>query len=68
VTKFGKLHPDGSVTDEREIDQADMRKCPHFMMVAEHYRLDGSCRCNDPDHMEMLEWGYVWSPESKAWL
>jgi hypothetical protein len=60
MTVFAKLDGDGHVTELREIKQSDMRKCPHFIMVAEHYRTDGACRCNDPKHTEMAEWGYEW--------
>lgn len=44
----------------RLIKQSDMRRCPHFIMMPSHYREDGTCRCDDPDHTEMKEWGYVW--------
>ena len=35
-------------------------RCTHFIMVGEHYRPDGTCRCNDPTHLEMADWGYEW--------
>ena len=35
---FGDLNPDGSVSNERFIPQDAMKKCPHFIMVPEHYR------------------------------
>ena len=64
MTEFskGELKPDGtfSVTHVRSIKQASMLKCPHCIMMPEHYRTDESCRCNDPDHTEMADWGYVW--------
>jgi len=47
-------------TDIREIPQSAMLQCPHTIMVAEHYRPDNSCRCDDPQHTEMAEWGYTW--------
>jgi hypothetical protein len=34
-------------------------------MMPEHYREDGSCRCDDPDHTDMDDWGYVW--DGKLW-
>ena len=58
--RFGTLHPDGSVSDEREIKKSDVRACPHLIMVPEHYRDDGSCRCDDPEHKEMVKAGYEW--------
>jgi hypothetical protein len=42
--------------------------CPHTIMVASHYREDGTCRCNDPKHREMKAWGYVWDRNVKAWV
>lgn len=35
-------------------------ECPHHIMSAEHYQEDGSCRCDDPGHLEMRSWGFVW--------
>ena len=61
--RFGTLHADGSMTDERTIKQSDLAKCPYCIWMAEHYREDGSCRCDDPDHSEMREWGYRWNGE-----
>lgn len=58
---FGTLHPDGTVTDERDIKRSSIDACPFLIMVPEHYRPDESCRCDDPDHTEMASWGYVWN-------
>jgi len=64
VTRFSTLEidPNGKLVESnvREIKQSDMMKCPHFIMVAEHYRDDGSCRCNDRSHTVMQKWGYHW--------
>jgi hypothetical protein len=60
MTTFGKLGPDGRLTETREITQADVLKCPHVILVADHYRADGTCKCNDPTAKEMAEWGYKW--------
>jgi len=60
MTRFSKLDATGRETDVRFVDQRDMLKCPHVIIAAEHYRADGSCRCNDPEHKEMKEWGYKW--------
>ena len=63
MTRFSKMEMrDGKMveTNVREIKQSDMMKCPHFIMVAKHYRDDGSCRCNDKAHTEMKAWGYKW--------
>ena len=60
MTEFGTLHPDGSLTNVRTIRQEAILACPHVMLLAEHYRADGSCRCADPEHVEMVEWGYRW--------
>lgn len=60
MTRFMKLDNKGRVIDVAEIKQSDMLACPHCIIVAEHYRDDGSCRCNDSKHVEMKEWGYKW--------
>lgn len=64
MTKFStlSLDKDGKLveTNIREIPQAAMRKCDHFIIVADHYRADTTCRCDDPEHTEMGEWGYCW--------
>lgn len=66
MTTFGKLGPDGKLTDVRVIRQADIVACPHVIMVAEHYREDGTCRCDDPSHVEMKGWDYNWN--GKEWV
>lgn len=68
MTTFGVLHPDGSVTRVREIRQSDIAACPHFILVAEHYREDGSCRCDARNAPEMQDAGYVWSEQAKRWV
>jgi hypothetical protein len=40
-------------------------ECPHLIWVPEHYREDGTCRCDDPDHAVMASWGYEW--KDGAW-
>lgn len=44
----------------RYLKQSDMLKCPFAIMVPEHYRDDGTCKCDDPTHRAMMikEWGY----------
>lgn len=58
---FSTLHPDGRVTDVRTIQRADIFACPFTIMAVEHYRDDGSCRCDDPGHREFMirEWEYT---------
>lgn len=44
----------------RAIAQSDILKCPFCILVANHYREDGSCKCDDQgerDHM-IAELGY----------
>lgn len=67
TVKFGTLHEDGTVSDMREIKQASIVACPFFIMMFEHYREDGSCRCDDPEHTEMATWGYTWNNNTQRW-
>ena len=58
---FMKMDAEGNPIGEgRNIDQKDIQKCPHVILMEEHYRNDGSCRCDDKSHVVMLQWGYVW--------
>lgn len=45
----------------RRIKQSDMRKCPFFIMMMEHYRDDGSCKCDDAEHRKYMikNWEYT---------
>lgn len=47
--------------------QADIARCPHCIMVPDHYRADGSCKCNDPRETVMQEWGYRWNNQQGVW-
>lgn len=67
VIPFGTLHPDGTMTNPRIVRHSDVGKCPFLILVPEHYRDDGSCRCDDPDHREMAEWGYSWDETARRW-
>ena len=60
MTEFGKLTHEVYV-HVRTLSQAAMMRCPHFIMVPEHYRDDETCRCDDSDHTQMIEWGYRWN-------
>ena len=60
MTEFGELSPDGTYRHVRTLKQSSMLKCPHAIMMPEHYRDDESCRCDDADHQEMAEWGDTW--------
>lgn len=61
MTTFGTLNPDGSFTNVREIKQSDLMKCPFMILMADHYRNDGTCKCNDPEHREFMKknWEYT---------
>ena len=70
MVRFSKLTigPDGKPveTNIREIKQSDVAACPHCILIAEHYRNDGSCRCDDQSHEVMKEWGYFW--DGAMWI
>lgn len=59
--KFGTLHSDETLTDVRYLKQSDVGRCPHFILLPEHYREDGSCKCDDLYEREKMikEWGYT---------
>lgn len=63
MTRFSKLQMVNGApveTDVREIKRSDILKCPNCILVADHYREDGTCKCDDPSEAVMREWGYAW--------
>lgn len=58
--QFGTMEPDGTVTNERAIRQSDIARCPFSVLMPEHYRDDGSCRCDDAAHRATMiaKWDY----------
>ena len=43
-----------------------MASCPQHILIPRHFRGDGTCRCDDPNHHEMEGWGYEWN--GKRWI
>lgn len=58
---FGTLQPDGALINERRIKQSDVRACPHAILMAGHYRADGSCKCSNAEERARMisEWEYT---------
>lgn len=67
MVRFSTLSSTGEETEVREIATSDIRACPHYILVPNHYSLDGRCDCNDPTAKYMKKWGYRWKKESKRW-
>lgn len=44
--------------------QSDLLKCPFAIMVPEHYREDGTCKCDDAAHREFMIAKWEYTPES----
>ncbi|KKM16765.1 hypothetical protein LCGC14_1682630 [marine sediment metagenome] len=59
--RFATLHRDGSESNVRVVKQSDISACPHVILMPEHYRDDGSCKCDDAkERAKMIrEWGYT---------
>ena len=57
---FGTLVPDGSLANVRLLRKSDVERCPFYILLADHYRDDGSCKCNDAVYRKtvMRRWGY----------
>ena len=51
----------------RFISSESIKACPWFILMPEHYRDNGKCRCDDPTHTEMEEWGYTWNDFEGRW-
>jgi hypothetical protein len=48
-------------TNIRNIKQSSIMACRFYIMVAGHYREDGSCKCDDAEERRMMirAWGYT---------
>ncbi len=57
---FGTLSEDGQLSNVRYLTQAQIMACPFAIFVPEHYRDDGTCKCDDPNERArmMNEWEY----------
>jgi hypothetical protein len=64
--EFGTLNPDGTVAKSRVLSSSQILTCPHILLVPDHYREDGTCKCNEESDPHMREWGYSWDGE--AWV
>jgi hypothetical protein len=68
MMRFSKLTPDGREIDVRELSYRQIAKCPHLIFDPDHYRADGSCKCNDPHETIIREWGYHWDSKRRLWI
>jgi hypothetical protein len=68
MTAFLKMEADGTMSKVREIKQTDLARCPHVIMMTEHYQDDGTCYCHEPTATVMREWGYRWSTKQGRWI
>lgn len=67
MIQFSTLHPDGTETNVREIDQSVFLACPFTIMLPEHYDNPPPgkpCRCYDPVYRKDVmigkeKWGYT---------
>ena len=50
-----------------KMQQSMIGACPHVIFTPDHYRADGSCRCNEKDNADMREWGYTWNEREEVW-
>jgi len=45
--RFATLTSEGKEINVRYLKHEDIRKCPSYILVPEHYREDGSCKHNE---------------------
>lgn len=59
VTEPGKAERNPPM-EIRILNNSDIGKCKFFIFQPDHYREDGSCKCDDHEHRAMMirEWGY----------
>jgi hypothetical protein len=66
--RFRTFDAEGNLAQSRVIQKSSIVACPHLILVADHYRADGTCRCNESEYPEMEKWGYEWSSEAGVWV
>ena len=68
IIKYGTLQRDGTLTNVRFLNQSSIAKCPFYIFDITHYREDGTCKCNDPEHQKFMikNWGYKKSSFKKV--
>lgn len=61
MTEFLKLDDKFEVIEQRTILQSQILKCPFVIMDPDHYRPDGTCKCNCAEERRrmMSEWDYT---------
>lgn len=66
--EFGTLQPNGQLTNVRTIKHADIKACPFFILVPDHYEPSGKCKCHDADERARMirEWEYTEEDFRKA--
>ena len=57
---FQKLNEDGNLSNVRKIKQSNIEKCEFYILLPEHYRQDGSCKCSNKKHRAKMikDWEY----------
>ncbi len=61
--EFGILNENGIYTKTKTLQADAICNCSHYIFDPLHYYEDGSCRCNDKNHKEMIAWGYEWKKD-----
>ena len=58
---FQRMTLDGKVTHVRTLTRGQIDKCRFVILVPEHYRDDGTCKCDDAEHRAHMiaEWDYT---------
>lgn len=57
------------VKEETSLSTTAINNCRYHIMDPIHYckKHPENCRCKDPNHKEMLEWGYLWNSTTSRW-
>lgn len=61
MTEFLKLDDKFKVVERRTILSSQIEKCPFLIMDADHYRADGTCKCDCAEERRrmMTDWDYT---------
>ena len=64
---FSYFGPDKAEPINKSLSIAAVHGCKFLILDPEHYRDNKTCRCDDPDHEVMSDWGYAWDEATGKW-
>jgi hypothetical protein len=61
MIEFHEIDENGRITPGGRLTKEQIRRCPFALMLPQHYRADGTCKCNCARERQRMieEWDYT---------